>query len=222
MPVFIVFLSAVMIFCPSVSLGEERGRTQVFETEGIAAVIGSDLARARDGAIRDALQKAVTRVTGQWLTPQDAERKYEILRERIYDRAEEFTQDFRILFEISDQDIYSVTVRATVFSDRIRKDLQELGLINPPVQNPSVTRIFLTIRGIRTYSDYVRLRGMLKERIPGIREAVPREASWGLARFDIAAEGTVAAVSRAAQGETGGGYSASGRSVPGAQSEVNR
>lgn len=194
MPVFIFFLFAVMIFCPSLSLGEERGRTQVFETEGIAAVIGSDLARARDGAVRDALQKAVTRATGQWLAPQDAGRKYEILRERIYDRAEEFTQDFRILFEISDQDIYSVTVRATIFSDRIRKDLQELGLINPPVQNPTVTRILLTIRGIRTYNDYIRLRGMLKERIPGIREAVLREVSWGLARFDIAAEGTVAAV----------------------------
>ena len=61
--------------------------TQVFETEGIAAVIGSDLARARDGAIRDALQKAVIGVTGQWLTPRDGEQKYEILRERIYDRA---------------------------------------------------------------------------------------------------------------------------------------
>lgn len=194
MPVFIFFLFAVMIFCPSLSLGEERGRTQVFETEGIAAVIGSDLARARDGAVRDALQKAVTRATGQWLAPQDMGRKYEILSELIYDRAEEFTQDFRILFEISDQDIYSVTVRATIFSDRIRKDLQELGLINPPVQNPTVTRILLTIRGIRTYNDYIRLRGMLKERIPGIREAVLREVSWGLARFDIAAEGTVAAV----------------------------
>ena len=68
MPVFIVFLFTVMIFCPSLSLGEERGRTQVFETEGIYVVIGSDLARARDGAIRDALQKAVTGVTGQWLT----------------------------------------------------------------------------------------------------------------------------------------------------------
>ena len=194
MPVFIFFLFTVMIFCPSLSLGEERGKTQVFETEGIAAVIGSDLARARDGAVRDALQKAVTRATGQWLAPQDAERKYEILRGQIYDRAEEFTQDFRILFEISDEDIYSVTVRVTVFSDRIRKDLQGLGLINPPVQNPSVTRIFLTIRGIRTYRDYVRMRGMLKERIPGIREAVPRETSWGLVRFDIAAEGTVAVV----------------------------
>ena len=59
MPVFIVFLFAIMIFFPSVSPGEERGTTQVFETEGIAAVIGSDLARARDGAVRDALQKAV-------------------------------------------------------------------------------------------------------------------------------------------------------------------
>lgn len=194
MPVFIFFLSVVMIFCPSLSPGEERGRIQVFETEGIAAVIDSDLARARDGAVRDALQKAVTRATGQWLASQDVERKYEMLRERLYDRAEEFTQDYRILFELSDPDIYSVTVRVTVFSDRIRQDLQELGLINPPAQNPSVTLIFLTIRGIRTYSDYVRVRGILKERIPEIREAVPREASWGLARFDIAAEGTVAAV----------------------------
>jgi hypothetical protein len=195
MPVCIIFLLAVMIFCPAVSPGEERGRTQVFETEGIAAVIGSDLARARDGAIRDALQKAVIGVMGQWLTPQDGERKYEILRERIYDRAEEFTQDFRILFERSDQEIYSVTVRTTVFAEMIRKDLQELGIVNRPVQNPSVTRILLTIRGIRTYGDYVRLRGMLKERIPGIREVVPREASWGLARFDIGTEGAVAAIS---------------------------
>jgi hypothetical protein len=194
MPIFIFFLFVVMFLCPSVSLGEERERTQVFETEGIAAVIGSDLARARDGAVRDALQKAVIGATRQWLTSQDAERKDEILKERIYDRAEQFTQDFRILFEISDPDIYSVTVRATVFLDSIRKDLQELGLIKTPVLKPSLTRIVLTIRGIRTYSDYIRLRGMLKERIPGIREAVPRETSWGLARFDISAEGTVVAL----------------------------
>ena len=194
LPVFILFLFAVMVFCPSLSPGEEKERTQVFETEGIAAVIGSDLARARDSAVRDALQKAVTGATGQWLTSQDAERKYDKLRERIYDRPDEYTQDFRILFEISDQDIYIVTVRATVLSDRIRKDLQELALITPTVQNPSVNRIFLTIRGIRTYSAYVRMRGLLKERIPGIRETVPREASWGSARFEIAAEGTVAAV----------------------------
>jgi hypothetical protein len=194
MPVFIFFLFAVIVFCPLISLGAEKGRTQVFETEGISAVIGSDLARARDAAVLDALQKAVTRATRQWLTPREEEQKYTILKERIFDRADEFTQDFRILFEISDPDIYSVTVRATVFSDSIRKDLLEFGLIKVSVQNPSLIRMILTIRGIRTYSEYGRMRGMLKERIPGIREAVPREASWGVARFDISTEGTVAAV----------------------------
>jgi hypothetical protein len=192
MPVFIFFMFALMILYPAVSPCEESGRVQVFETEGIAAVIGSDLARAREGAIQDALQKAVIRATSQWLTPQDAERKTMLLGERIYERADEYTQDFRILFELSDPDIYSVTVRATVFSEKMRNDLQNLGLITPPVHPPSAITMFLMIRGIRTFGDYVRLRGTLKERIPGIRESVLREASWRSARFDIVAEGTVA------------------------------
>ncbi len=83
MPAFILFLFAFLIFCPSLSPGEEREGTQVFETEGIAAVVGADLARARRDAVRDALQRAVTRATGQWLTPQDMERKYGMLKERI-------------------------------------------------------------------------------------------------------------------------------------------
>jgi len=194
MPVFVFFLFAFMFFSPLPSLGDQRARTQVFETEGIAAVSGYDLARARDGAVRDALQKAVMLATEQWLTPRDAERTYEKLKERIYDRAEEFTQDFRILFELSDQDIYSVTVRATVFSERIKIDLQGLGFLDPPVQTPSMTRFTLTIRGIRGYGDFVRVRGVLKDRTSGIREALLREASWRTANFDVVTEGTVAAV----------------------------
>ena len=192
MPAFFFFLFTLLILYPASSPCEETGRTQVIDTEGIAAVIGSDLARARDGAVQDALQNAVIKATGQWLTPQDAERKYLLLRERIYERADEYTQAFRILFELSDADIYSVTVRATVFSDKIRNDLQNLGLITPPVSPPSVITMFLMIRGIRTFGDYLRLRGTLKERIPGIRESLIREASWRSARFDVVAEGTVA------------------------------
>jgi cardiolipin synthase (CMP-forming) len=192
MPSFFLFLIAGAILCPSISLGSERGSIVVFETEGIAAVIGFDLARARDAAIQDALQKAVAKAVEKWLTPQRTEQNFTLLKVRIYDRAEEFTQDYRILFEISDPDIYSVTVRATVFSDSIRKELQDSGLIKTTVQNPFVTRMILTVRGIRTYGEFSRLRILLKEKIPGIREVVPREAAWGIARFDISGEGTIA------------------------------
>ena len=192
MLVFFLFLMGAAILCPSISFGSERVGTQIFESEGIAAVIGFDLARARDAAIQDALQKAVAKAMEQWLTPQRAEQNFAQLKERIYDRAEEFTQDYRILFEISDPDIYSVTVRATVFLDSIRKELQDSGLIKTTAQNPVLTRMILTVRGIRTFGDFNRLQIVLKEKIPGIRETLPREATWGMVRFEIVGGGTIA------------------------------
>ncbi|OHE22196.1 MAG: hypothetical protein A2Z43_09050 [Syntrophobacterales bacterium RBG_19FT_COMBO_59_10] len=194
-PAFVFLLSMAMICFPAISPGEEGRGTQVFETEGIAAVTGLDLARARDEAVRDALQKAVERAAGQWLSPQDLDRRYETLKEKIYDRAEGFIQDFRILFEISDLDIYSVRVRVTVFADSVRKDLQGLGLLSPSLRRPSPTGISLTLRGVHDYRSYVRWKGVLKDMLPGIREITPREASWGVARFDVTVEGTAAALS---------------------------
>jgi hypothetical protein len=189
----LLFLMAIASY-PGVSPGEERSGIQVVETEGIAAVVGFDLAAARDEAVRDALQKAVARTAGRWLAPQQEERQYKVLKEKLYDRAEGFIQDFRILFEISDSEIYSVTVRATVFAEDIRKDLQELGLIASPLQNPPLIRISLTLRGVRDYGDYVRWRAMLQDLLPGIRGVILREASWGMTRFEVAVEGTVSAV----------------------------
>lgn len=188
-----LFLMAIASY-PAVSPGEERGGIREVETEGIAAVVGFNLAAARDEAVRDALQKAVARTAGRWLAPQEEERQYKVLKERLYDRAEGFIQDFRILFEISDSEIYSVTVRATVLAEGIRKDLQELGLITFPLQNPPLIRISLTLRGVRGYGDYVRWRAMLQDLLPGIRAVITREASWGTTRFDVAVEGTVSAV----------------------------
>jgi hypothetical protein len=159
--------------------------------EGSASVIGGDLARARSEAVREALQKAVEQVAGRWLTPQDAAGKSHVLNEQITDRAEGFIQEYRIVSETTVLDIHTVAVRASVLADSLRKDLLGLGLIRPTQLKLPTTRISLTIRGIRTYDDYVKCRVMLKDQIPGIREIIPREASWSLARFDIAAEGTV-------------------------------
>lgn len=195
--IFFVFLLFSTILFPLHSPGQEKGDVRTFETEGMAAVIGSDLARAREGAVRDALQKAVEQATEQWLTLPSEGRREELLRERIYGRAEEFVQDYRILFEMADEDIYFVTVRATVIANEIRKDLQELGLVEPPAANPATKRMILTIRGIRGYGDYVRVKGALKAKESGIREAIPREASPGAASFDIVVEGAAATAAEA-------------------------
>ncbi len=190
LPSVFFFLFAIMIGFPIVSLAEDVTPTQTVETEGSARITGSDLARARNEAVRDALLKAVEQVAGRWLTPQEAARKSAVLKEQITDRAEGFIQEYRIVSEMTAFDLYTVAIRVTVLADSIRNDLRGLGLIGQTQLKPPVNRISLTIRGIRTYSDYLRCRGVVKEKIPEIREIILREASWGLARFDIAAEAT--------------------------------
>jgi|GEM_PF-996826 len=194
-PAFIFLLLSAAFCFPAVSAGDEGRGVHVVEAEGIAAVTGLDVAGARDEAVRDALQKAVERTAGQWLSPEDLARRYEKLKEKLYDRAEGFIQDFRILFEISDSDIYSVNVRATVFADSVREELEHLNLIGPPLRRPSPTVISLTLKGIRDYGGYARWKGVLKDALPGIRVITPREASWGAVRFEVTVEGTAAAVS---------------------------
>jgi hypothetical protein len=162
---------------------------QTVEVEGSAQVIGLDLARARNEAIRDALQKAVAEAANRFLDPQDAERESRLLREQIYSQAEGFVQDYRLLFETSVLEVYTVAVRVTVFADGIGSELQRLGLIRPNRRTLVPTGISLTVQGIRSVGEYARAYGILKDRIPGIRAAVPREASWGQVCFDVAAEG---------------------------------
>jgi hypothetical protein len=188
---FILFLLAVMIAFPAVSFCAEMMATQVVEAEGSAQVIGLDLARARNEAVRDALLKAVVLVANRFLDPQDAERKSQLLKEQVYSQAEGFIQDYRLLFETSVMDVYTVAIRVTVFADGIRNELQRLGAIGSNHYNLVLAGISLTVRGIRSYGDYARCYGILKDRIPGVRAAVPHEMSWGLARFDVAAEGKI-------------------------------
>lgn len=191
---FVLLLLAAVIVLPAVGACAEMMTTQVVEAEGNAQVIGLDLARARNEAVRDALLKAVVQVANRFLTPQDAERKSQLLKERIYSQAEGFIQDYRLLSETSVMDVYTVAIRVTVFADGIRNELQGLGLIRSNHYNLVSAGISLTIRGIRSYGDYARCYGILKDRIPGIRATVPREVSWGLVRFDVVAEGTIPTV----------------------------
>jgi len=191
LPAAIACLIILLVSFPAVSRSEGVALTQLIETEGSASVTGGDLARARREAVREALQKAVEQVADRWLTSQHAADNSQVLKERITDRAEGFIQEYRIVSETTVSDVHTVAVRASVLADSLRKDLIELGLIRPTQLKLPVTRISLTIRGIRTYGDYVKCRSTLQDRIPGIREISLREASWSLARFDIAAESTV-------------------------------
>jgi hypothetical protein len=62
-----------------------------------------------------------------------------------------------------------------------------------------VNRISLIVRGIHQYGDYKRILDFLREGVPGIRRAILREASWGVARFEVDSDLTTTALSESFQ-----------------------
>jgi hypothetical protein len=187
----ILALSLAALPWPAAVGAEERGAVQVVETEGFAVVIGQNRAQARSEAVRMALQNAVETVTTRWLLPLQYSSPDRVPREQLLDRAELYILDFRILSESVTSELYSVTVRVTVSGQGIRRDLQRLGLAEPGgPDEAAVTRIVLRVLGIRDYGDYLRCQSVLERQIPGLRHVTLREASWGVVRFDIDAEGS--------------------------------
>jgi hypothetical protein len=190
----VIFFSLILVGFPVVSDCAEMP-IQVVESEGSSVIVGGDRARARNEAVRDALQKAVAQVVSLWLMPQADERATVLLRERIYGKSEGFIQDYRVVSETVLQDLYTVAIRVSVLSGLVKGDLRELGLVGSAEAKRPVRRISLVIRGIRDYSGYSRCHGILTGEGTVIREVSLREASWGAARFEIAAEAAVPVLS---------------------------
>ena len=184
----------LMTVSPATAVDREGASIQVVDTEGNTPLLGQDRAQGRSEAVRNALGKAVEQVASRWVSPPKAERKKKLLKERIYDRAEGYIHDFRIVSETSSSDFYTVTVRSTVFAESVRDDLQELGMIGATTHRLPPIRVSLAVQGIRNYGDYCRCREILKGKNTEIRELMIREVSWGMARFDLAANDTTESV----------------------------
>ena len=184
-------LSLTVLLWPAAVGAEEGAAVQVVETEGFAVVIGQNLAQARSEAVRIALQNAVETVTAHWLLPLQYASPDRALREQLLDRAELYILDFRILSESVTPELYTVTVRATVSGQGVRRELQRLGLAEPGGAGEATgTRIALRVLGIRDYGDYLRCQGVLQRQVPGLKQFTLREASRGVVRFAIDAEGS--------------------------------
>lgn len=97
-----------------------------------------EVADARDLALREALRSAVEQTVGRLLPAQRIVRYYPLLGERIFDRSMTYVQDYQIVHETKGPQLYRVTVQTTLHMDRLRQDLQQLGLFLTDAERPTV------------------------------------------------------------------------------------
>lgn len=163
---------------------------RILEVEGTGKVINDDFARARNEAIRDALRRAVDEAAAVWLPADLSAQKTRAVKEALDTRAEGFIQDYRITAEKHYQDVYSVVVRATVSAGNIKKDLLALGFIKALQPGDTTALVTLTIHGLTSYADYVKLKKLLRSGLGGVKSISERQIEWKTARVDLQIAGT--------------------------------
>ena len=121
---------------PGLTQSDEGNRPLVVTGTGPAP--SREVADARDLALREALRSAVEQAVGRLLPVQRIVRYYPLLGERILDRSMTYVQDYQIVHETKGPQLYRVTVQTTLHMDRLRRDLQQLGLFLADTERPTV------------------------------------------------------------------------------------
>jgi len=191
-PFFIILVFLTWIFLlPSKGFSQNHEDIKTVNTEGTSIIINDDLASARNNAIQDALQKAVENVVITLVPTKTMASQSHIIRDNLYSKSSEYIHDYRITSEKTYQTVYTVNVRSTLFASSIRDDLQDLGLLIVEKKQVPITVVVLTVRGLKSYTDFAKVKELLKTKMKAVKNIYQRRFEWGMARLDLDIQGTV-------------------------------
>jgi hypothetical protein len=189
---FIIFFLVTGVYLlPSVGLAQDSKDIQTVETQGTGLIVNNDIASGRNIAIRDALRKAVERVVVSLIPSKTVVKKAQAIRDSIYAKSDQYIHDYRIISEKENQSVYSVNMRATIFAGSIKDDLQKMGLLRIEEDRVPATGVAVTVHGIKSCADYMKIVELLKTKVAGVRYFYPRRFELGMAKLDVDIQGTV-------------------------------
>ena len=122
---------------------------KVIEAEGIAAVKGEgngNLLIARDEAVKRALRQAVEEGVGTLIDSESLSQNFQLLNDEIYSQVKGYVREYKIISDNNgEENIYRITVKATVVLGSLEKDLKALNIIKHEKGNPRVMVLFAEV-----------------------------------------------------------------------------
>jgi len=188
-------LAACLVFLASPGFPQDKDKVWVVETEGSATITNNDLPGARNKAINDALKNAVERAVAELVREDKDGKGSRAVRHGIMAGSDQYIHDFKISTERQVENNYVVNVRSTVFIGSLRDDLEALGLLRVKKNVVKLTEMTVTVRGLKSPADIVRVKEILTTKIKGVSVIHPRELAWGTAMLSVDFHGDAGAFS---------------------------
>ncbi len=135
------------------SLGAAEAKTSVMTGSG--DIVDGDVVEARNDAIIAAKKKIVEEGVDELISSDQGRENYSILSERLYSKYDRFLKNFELVSEEQSATQLTVSVRAAVDVERIRRELVAIGLLkSTQVAIPRVaTLIAIQAPGVAKKTD---------------------------------------------------------------------
>lgn len=164
------------------------------QVDGKAAVVKNDVARAREEAVKNALEKAILQTAAQLLADRYEDEKFQAMKSILIGKADQYIKNYRITSEKSEQDEYGASVSVLVAQSSVRNDLIQMGLLKPS-ETAAPTSVSVVLKGVKKYADFTRLRNFLQSRTQIVKSVYPCSLEWQQARCELIVTGDVQTLS---------------------------
>jgi hypothetical protein len=173
-----------LLFHPASVLGQ----TEFIITDGLAAIISRNIPAARDKAIDDALRKAVEQAVGTLVSSDTLTEQYKVIHDKILAQTTGYVQNYKILSEKQEGEVYRVKIQAEVGRANLTNDLRALGLLHVLAEKPKVMVIMeekvMGVFGTTAFEDVGQAESTLIQRLlaSGFNVVDPQTVKANLSR----------------------------------------
>ena len=160
------------------------------QVEGHATIVKNDIARAREEALRNALEKAILQTATDIVMKPLDEEKVRVMKNSISRRVDHYIKNYRITSETVQGNEYIADVDVVVAIVPVWNELSQMGVLKETGEKTS-TAVSLSLKGTRKYSEFVYLKTFLQNHPKIVKSIYPCSFMWRHIQFDLVILGHV-------------------------------
>ncbi len=183
-----VFFSSVRAFAQN-----DAGVLRL-EVKGNAAINQSDIAGARDRAIRDGLQKAIQEAASALISIPVNDKKFLPVKKALVGEQYKFINNYKITAESQKDGNYFALMNVAVGLLDLKNHLAKLNFQQISGEEKNNIIIFLEVKGLKKYSDFIFLNEFLKKRTSMVKNIRSRSFQWQQVRLELEISDTAQAL----------------------------
>ncbi len=140
------------------------------------------MARAREEAVKNALEKAIMQAAAKILLDKFEDEKFQAVKSIMIGKADRYIKNYRMISENRQHDEYTANVNVVVALAPVRDDLLQMGVLQDQGEKEGVS-VSLSLKGMKKYSDFAHLKTFLQNRPKIVKSVYPCRLEWQQAAF---------------------------------------